>query len=139
MTSDNLENLVHTGQLKKEPPRDDELAGLKQSGLSRLADAERPDLSFESRFDLAYNAAHALALYALRRRGYRSEKRYLVFQVLPQTAGLSAAHSRVLAKVHAKRNLAEYEGYLEQDERLLTDLLSATWALVRLLDKEGLQ
>ena len=139
MTSDNLENLVHTGQLKKEPPRDDELAGLKQSGLSRLADAERPDLSFESRFDLAYNAAHALALYALRRRGYRSEKRYLVFQVLPQTAGLSPAHSRVLAKVHTKRNLAEYEGYLEQDERLLTDLLSATWALVRLLDKEGLQ
>ena len=80
MTSDNLDNLVRTRQLHKEPLRPDERVGLKQSGLSRLADAERPDLSFESRFDLAYNAAHALALYALRRLGYRPEKRYLVFR-----------------------------------------------------------
>ncbi len=93
MTSDNFENLVRTRQLKKEPPRDDELAGLKQSGLSRLAAAERPGLSFESRFDLAYNGAQALALYALRRLGYRPEKRYLVFQVLPETTGLAIAHS----------------------------------------------
>jgi len=61
-------------------------------------------------------------VYALRRLGYRPEKRYLVFLVLPETAGLPIAHSRVLSKAHAKRNLSEYEGYLEQDERLLTDL-----------------
>ncbi len=66
MTSDNLENLVGIDQLRKEPPSADELAGLRSSGESRLSDAERTDLSFESRFDLAYNAAHALALYALR-------------------------------------------------------------------------
>ena len=29
---------------------------------------------------------------------------------------------RVLAKGHERRNLAEYEGYLEHDERLLADL-----------------
>jgi len=46
MTSDSLENLVRARQLKKEPPRDDELAGLKHFGLTRLADAERPSLSF---------------------------------------------------------------------------------------------
>ncbi len=136
MTSGNLENLVRTGQLKKEPPREDELAGLKQSGLARLADAERPGLAFESRFDLAYNAAHTLALYALRRLGYRPDKRYVVFQVLPDTTGLPVAHSRVLAKAHTKRNLGEYEGYFEQDERLLTDLLIATQALVDLLNEE---
>jgi hypothetical protein len=61
-TSDKFEHLVRIGQLKQEPPRADELAGLERSGLSRLADAERNDLAFESRFDLAYNAAHALAL-----------------------------------------------------------------------------
>jgi hypothetical protein len=71
MTSDKLENLVRIGQLKKELPSGSELAGLERSGLSRLSDAERSDLSFESRFDLAYNAAQALALYALRRMGYR--------------------------------------------------------------------
>ncbi len=53
MTSRQLENLVGIGQLKKEPPGADELAGLKRSGLARLADAERVELAFESRFDLA--------------------------------------------------------------------------------------
>jgi hypothetical protein len=139
MTSDKLENLVRTGLLKQEPPRPDELAGLKQSGLSRLADAGRSDLAFESRFDLAYNAAHALALCALRRMGYRPEKRYLVFQTLPETAGLAAGHWRVLAKAHDKRNLAEYEGYLEQDARLLADVLAATRALAEILAEERRQ
>jgi hypothetical protein len=121
---------VRIGELKAEPPRNDELVGLKRSGLARLADAERDDLSFESRFDLAYNAAHALALYALRQKGYRSKNRYLVFQVLPETTGLSTGHWRVLAKAHEERNLTEYEGYVEADERLLADILAATRALV---------
>lgn len=136
MPSDKLDNLVRAGQLKKESPRADELTGLRRSGLARLADAERSDLSFESRFDLAYNAAHALALYALRRMGYRSENRYLVFQTLPHTAGLSAGHWRVLAKAHQARNSAEYEGYLEQDERLLADALAATRALIAALAED---
>ena len=59
-----------------------------QSGLRRLDDAGRRELSLESRFDLAYNAAHALALAALRLRGYRSESRYLVFQCLQHTLDL---------------------------------------------------
>ncbi len=129
MTSDDLENLVGIGQLRKEPPSADELAGLRSSGESRLSDAERTDLSFESRFDLAYNAAHALALYALRRLGYRPKNRYVVFQALPHTAGLETGHWRVLAKAHATRNSAEYEGYLEQDEQLLSDMVAATRAL----------
>ena len=83
MTSEKLDNLVRIGQLKQEPPRADELSGLKRSGLARLADAERADLAFESRFDLAYNAAHALALYALRSMGYRAQTRYLAFQPPP--------------------------------------------------------
>ncbi len=81
--------------------------------MSRLADAQNAKLAYDSRFGLVYNAAHALALYALRRMGYRAEHRYLVFQVLPETTGLAAGHWRVLAKAHEKRNLAEYEGYLE--------------------------
>ncbi len=109
------------------------MAGLRRSGLARIADAERRDLSFESRFDLTYNAAHALALYALRRMGYRPEHRYLVFQALPYTAGLSAGHWRVLAKAHEIRNLAEYACYLEPDERLLADALVATHALIAAL------
>jgi len=125
MTSPELENLVRTGKLKREPPTVGELEGLRRSGEARLADARRPELSIESRFDLAYNAAHVLALAALRRLGYRSENRYLVFQTLPHTLGISPSIWRVLAKGHEKRNLAEYEGLLEVDERLVADLLDA--------------
>ena len=128
--SSRLESLVGIGQLKRETPRADELDGLRASGESRLADAERPDLSFESRFDLAYNAAHSFALYALRRKGYRPSNRYIVFQVLAETAGVDTGVWRVLAKAHDKRNMSEYEGYLDQDERLLADLLVATRALM---------
>ncbi|MEP1896675.1 MAG: hypothetical protein ABJQ98_10350 [Alloalcanivorax venustensis] len=120
MTSDPLENLARTGQLKPEPPAEAELNGLFLSGQRRLADAERESLSLESRFDLAYNAAHALALTALRLNGYRSENRYLVFQCLKHTADLPNTQWRVLDQAHRKRNLAEYEGHLEVDEGLVT-------------------
>lgn len=126
MTSPELENLARIGKLKPEPPSASEQQGLLESALARLADANNPTLSFDSRFDLAYNAAHALALHALRRHGYRCEHRYLVFQVLPHTTDLPPEVWRVLAKAHERRNLAEYEGHWDRDDRLLTDLLAAT-------------
>lgn len=89
-----LENLVKIGQLKKEAPADGEVAGLVSSGTVRLADAKRTELNLESRFDLAYNAAHALALAALRLRGLRSENRYLVFQTLSRPARCDAPRRR---------------------------------------------
>lgn len=125
MTSAELGNLVRIGKLKVEPPSARELAGLLDSARVRLADAASPALAFDSRFDLAYNASHALALYALRRAGYRCDARYLAFQTLPHTLGMPAEVWRVLAKAHERRNLAEYEGHLERDDRLLEDLLVA--------------
>jgi len=133
MTSPEFENLVRTGKLKREPPAAGELEGLQHSGEARLADATKSDLSIESRFDLAYNAAHVLALAALRRLGYRSENRYLVFQTLPHTLGLPSAVWRVLAKAHERRNLAEYEGILDVDERLVADLIDAAKSVLAAL------
>ena len=89
----------------------------------RLRDAENATLSLESRFDLAYNAAHALSLAALRWHGYRSENRFLVFQCLEHTIGLENAQWRVLDQVHKKRNLAEYEGDLDVDDALVAALI----------------
>ena len=77
----------------------------------------------ESRFDLAYNAAHALALAALRFHGYRSDSRYLVFQCLQHTLDLPPEQWRVLDQSHRKRNLAEYEGEMDVDEQLVAALL----------------
>ncbi len=123
MAQRELDNLVQIGQLKAEPPAESELAGLIRSGLVRLTDAELEGLSLESRFDLAYNAAHALALAALRRLGYRSESRYLVFQCLQHTLDLPREQWRVLDEAHRKRNLAEYEGDAELDEQLVAALV----------------
>lgn len=133
MTLAEIENLVRIGQLKREPSSKAEIDGLVRSGGARLRDAANPSLSLESRFDLAYNAAHALALAALRRRGYRSESRFLVFQTLPHTLGISAVICRVLAKCHETRNLAEYEGAVEIDERLVSDLIDAARAVQKAL------
>ena len=102
-----------------------EFVGLVRSAERRLNDARKTNLSLESRFDLAYNAAHALCLAALRWHGYRSGNRYIVFQLLPQTLGLGPAVWRVLAKCHDIRNLGEYEGDLDVDERIVMDLIVA--------------
>ncbi|SBT08542.1 conserved hypothetical protein [Candidatus Accumulibacter aalborgensis] len=48
-----------------------------------------------------------------------------MFQVLPHTLGLGPEVWRVLAKCHATRNLGEYEGDLNVDERLVADLIEA--------------
>ncbi len=65
MTSPELKNLVRLGQLKRGTSSQRELDNLVKSGTARLADATSEALSMEGRFDLAYNAAHALALAAL--------------------------------------------------------------------------
>jgi len=131
-----LENLTGPGKsLRSEPPDAKEFAGLKRSGMARLSDATNVANSLEGRFDLAYNAAHALCLAALRWRGYRPTNRYIVFQVLPHTLGLGAAVWGVLAKCHDVRNLGEYEGDLNVDERLLTDLIAACKVVAVALDK----
>ncbi|MCK5827810.1 hypothetical protein KAH43_04715, partial [Candidatus Bipolaricaulota bacterium] len=115
MTSTELDRLVDSRGLKREPPSRTEYEGLVHSGKARLKDAGNEDL--------AYNAAHALALAALRRMGYRSSNRYLVFLSLAHTAHQPASVWRVLSTCHQKRNLSEYEGLVDISARLLDDLL----------------
>lgn len=131
-----LENLVGPGKpLHKEPPDQKEINSLIESGRVRLRDAQITSLALESRFDLAYNASHALCLAALRRQGYRSGNRYIVFQALQHTLGLGPEVWRVLAKGHEVRNLGEYEGDLDINERLVADLIVATRCVAEALQK----
>jgi hypothetical protein len=129
-----LENLCGPGKpLRREQPDLAEIESLVHSGRLRLHDAGNSALSLESRFDLAYNASNALCLAALRRAGYRSSNRYIVFQVLPHTLGLGAEVWRILAKGHDARNLAEYEGHLSVTERLVEDLIEAAGRVAKAL------
>lgn len=133
-----LENLSGPGKpLVAEPPDEAQIRGLQRSGLGRLKDVNHPSLSVETRFDIAYNAAHSLCLAALRRKGYRARHRYIVFQVLPHTLGLGPEVWRVLAKAHDLCNLAEYEGNVEVDERFLVDLIKACEVVVSAVQAWG--
>lgn len=137
MTSQNLENLVRIGKLKAEPPDQREFDGLVASARARLGDARNTTLAVESRFDLAYNAAHALSLAALRWNGYRSDNRYLVFQVLEHTAQLATADWKLLSHCHNRRNAIEYEGSLFEDPRLLSELVQVAGRLLDAVEKLG--
>ena len=137
MANGKLDNLVRIRQLKAEPATENEFNGLLRSGTVRLADAKNESLSKESRFDLAYNAAHALSLAALRRAGYRSENRYLVFQCTQHTLDIASEHRRVLDQAHRRRNLAEYEGDIEIEDQLLEALIRvAGFIAARLQDPD---
>jgi hypothetical protein len=134
MTSSELERLVQSGLLKREQPAEGEVQGLLRLGEARLADARNSSNSVDGRFVLAYNSAHALALAALRRLGYRPANRYIVFQSLAHTLGLPAKVWRVLAKAHDVRNRAEYEGVVETGEPLVSGVVEATGAILDALN-----
>ena len=119
-----LENLVTIKALNREPPNQVEFDGMVLAATTKLQDVRLPGLSPDSQFSLAYGAAHALALAALRWHGYRSDKRYIVFQCLQHTLGLENAKCRVLDQCHRRRNLAEYEGHLDIDAQLLKELIT---------------
>jgi hypothetical protein len=125
MTIPELENLVRVGQVRSEPCLQSEFDGLLRAGTTAIADSRNDILAPQSRFALAYNAAHAFALAALRWHGYRSHNRYIAFQAVPHTLGLGAQITRVLSKAHQLRNLAEYEGHFDVDSDFLAELMAA--------------
>ncbi len=130
---DALDNLVKIKKLKLEAPDAREFTGMLSAGERKLSDAQIAGLSDDSQFALAYGAAHAFSLAALRWHGYRSDSRYLVFQFLQRTVGMSRAKWRVLDKCHNARNLAEYEGHMEVNPQLLKELIAITKELQNLV------
>lgn len=131
MTSDRLENLADVGSLKRERFSQADFDGLLRSARARLEDAHNKALSLESRFDLAYNASHALGLAALRWHGYRAENRYIVFQCLAHTLDVPPTRWRLLADAHTRRNTSEYDGTLDVTEKLVAGMIDVAEDVAR--------
>jgi hypothetical protein len=74
-------------------------------------------------------------LFGITREGYRSEDRVTVFQTLVHTLGTDNADIQIFLKAHNERNLAEYEGRMEIDKKLLADLIRCTTKLEAALRK----
>ena len=132
-----LDNSLKIRKLKAEPPDQNEFDAMVNSAKRRLQDSKVESLSEEGQFSLAYGAAHALALAAMRWHGYRSDNRYLVFQCLQHTVGLGNAKWRVLDKCHKQRNLAEYEGLLEITPQLFQELIEVIEEVLKLVEALG--
>lgn len=99
-----LDNLVRIGQLKAEPRNDSEVQRMLAMAQTRWADAQLAHVSQEGRFTSAYNAAH--------------------------TVNWPPARRRVLDAAHQKRNLAEYEGYLEIEESTIAEMVTLAAQLI---------
>lgn len=69
--AEKLKNLEKVGSLKREPTSREEIQGFLSGAHTYLQDSQNLANSAASRFQLAYSAAHALALVALRAHGYR--------------------------------------------------------------------
>lgn len=136
MSSKELDNLVKSGVLKVEAGDRSEFDGLVNLARARLKDAERNDLSDESRFDLAYGAAHALSLAAMRWHGYRpNNARFAVFQSLQHTLSQGPEVWRTLDKAHQLRNLADYAGSFRVDTQLQADLIKSAKTVLAAVEK----
>ncbi len=107
MGKQELDNLVRIGNLKAEPASKKEFDGMIASARRSLTDAQNESIETDSQFTLAYGAAHSFALAALR-------------------LGTENADIQIFLKAHNERNLAEYEGRIDIDEKLLADLVSCT-------------
>src|SRR3981081_3216350 len=120
MGSPQLENLVRIRQLKEEAPSRAEVDGLIRSGNVRLTDPQIQTLSLDSRFDLAYNAAHAFSLAALRWHGFRSENRFTVFH--------SASNTRKSYHQHnGAYSIMRTASETSQNTRATWTLIKASW------------
>lgn len=133
-----LRNLAEAGLIKAEPTSTRELGGLLESASQLLKDARNPQNSETTRFSVAYQAAHSLALAAMRARDYRPSQgpghRAIVFQALAHTIGAPVELWLPLGKAHKKRNALEYDGlviFSGGDVNELLRLVEKLDALVR--------
>lgn len=136
-SAQNLKRLVDSGLLKTEPAAVAEVTGLLASAARSLVDAQRSELSDQSRFLLAYAAGHALALTALRARDYRPAQgpghRSIVFQSLPHSAGAAPELWVPLDKAHRKRNDLEYNATITFSSADADELVRSVATLDRLV------
>ena len=134
-----LDNLVARQQLKAEGTSAAEVATLLQRAATLLTDAGNTALAPASRFNLAYDAAFALAPAALRLRGYRPDAarghRSIVFQTLVHTVGAGEQSWFALSAAHDRRNALAYNAALAPSQAEVTDLLAQTRALDKLVRK----
>ncbi len=132
-----LRNLVERKLLHEEKSAPREVQGLLASAAAFVADAKRTENSEATRFSVAYEAAHALALAAMRACDLRPAQgpghRSIVFNVLDATTTAPPALCVPLAKAHDKRNKLTYDGLTTFSHAELEELIESAESLGKLV------
>ena len=121
-----LNNLVNLGKLQPQPPRKSEIDGILQRAAEFLEGAQNASGPLSVRFSLAYSAAHAIALGALRMAGYRPAYRGVAFQCIVHVIPCSDDEAETLITAHEIRNNVEYDGLPDPHPGFVEDLLKVT-------------
>ena len=118
-----LDNLVKTGQLKKQATTPEEVQRLLQSIARNLQDARVAAISNEARFDCAYRAIMQCAMVGVCASGYRPSTsvpghHQMMIQSLPLTMNVDRSVWIVVDVLRRKRNLSDYTGETADAESL---------------------
>lgn len=110
-----LDNLARIGRLEHGTPSASEIQDLLASARRTLPDAYVPDISDETRFDVAYEVITKCAMVGLLLHGFRPAggargHHQLMIQSLTLTLDVSREDTRLLDGLRLIRNRNDYEG-----------------------------
>ncbi|MCF7832113.1 MAG: hypothetical protein K9N05_00880 [Candidatus Marinimicrobia bacterium] len=108
-----LKNWLKNGWLKSHKTSKQEIENLFNIVKRDLKDAQRPDVSADWKFGIAYNAALKLCTILMYAEGYRPENSYAHYrtiQALPLILGNERSDDTAyLEACRVKRNIVEYD------------------------------
>lgn len=120
-----LENLIGKG-LQREPTSPEEIRRFLAKINTRLTDAEKDNISLDSRFDLAYEALLQIGLAALRANSLRPDSRgghhVLALQTLHTSIGYPREKLRLLDEFRRQRATGLYDGSFVPTQAELAEL-----------------
>ena len=129
-----LKDWLNNGWLKKHKTSSEEIQNLLMIITRDLSDSKNPDLSYDWRFAIAYNAALQICTTALYCCGYKpargQSEHYRVIQSLPLTLGNEYSEISIyLNACRAKRNISDYDmaGTISNTE--VNEIISVTTEL----------
>ena len=119
-----LENLLKIKQLQPHNPTREAMQRLLQAAARNIVDARIEEVSFDTRFDVAYKAIMQCAMAALWANRYRTSTsqpghHQTAIQSLSKTIGLEQNTVIVLDALRKQRNVSDYEGDPVSDQALI--------------------
>lgn len=114
MPFENLERLVERRQLIRHRPARDEIERHRKVASEFAVAARLPGIPDSVRFSNLYDAAHAVALAALKLAGYRAPdgegNRQLTLSCVEQTLALRKGTAAAFVEANRLRSLMQYQG-----------------------------